>query len=216
MVVNQECLGLCQASRKEQTMVKNDPMVEKKLNLPRVMKVNVRRQNRTMMRKRMWLMTSTLRVNCRGVHSRKVVINTVTHNATILNLVEVTGTTLRVEVAVVTTMMSMVNLMAKQTLWITSSWSLCKLKMVFKKEITVLLWVAGQLLIMKKKKLVKVYQPPQEACNKKIIVYKSRKRKKLAITKALKWALTLEWTTKTYLKISLENNNTWEKMTMIA
>jgi hypothetical protein len=63
---------------------------------------------------------------------------------------------------------------------------------------------------------VKVYQPPQEACNKKIIVYKSRKRKKLAITKALKWALTLEWTTKTYLKISLENNNTWEKMTMIA
>jgi hypothetical protein len=66
-------------------------------------------------------MTSTLRVNCRGVHSRKVVINTVTHNATILSLVEVTGTTLRVEVAVVTTMMSMVNLMAKQTLWIISS-----------------------------------------------------------------------------------------------
>jgi hypothetical protein len=53
MVANQECLGLCQASKKEQTMVKNDLMGEKKLNLPRVMKVNVQRQNRTMMRKRM-------------------------------------------------------------------------------------------------------------------------------------------------------------------
>jgi hypothetical protein len=87
-------------------------------------------------------MTSTLRVNYRGVHSRKVVINTVTPNAIILSLVEVTGPTLRVVVAVVTTMMSMVNLMAKQKLWITSSLSLCKLKTVFKKEVTLLLWVA--------------------------------------------------------------------------
>jgi hypothetical protein len=69
---------------------------------------------------------------------------------------------------------------------------------------------------MRKKKLVKVCQPPQEVCNKKTTVYKLRKRKKLAIIKASKWALTLEWTTKTYLKISLANNNTWEKMMMIV
>jgi hypothetical protein len=115
MEASHECLDLRLASRKEQTTVKSDHMVEKKLNQLRVMKANAQQQNRTMMRKKMLSMISTLRVVTHGVHSRKVAISIVIpNNATIMKFVELPGTTLRVVAAVVTTMMSMVSQMAKQ------------------------------------------------------------------------------------------------------
>jgi hypothetical protein len=132
-------------------------------------------------------MTSTLRVNFIGTHSRKADTSTaILNNAIILTFVEATGTTHKVEVAVAMTMMSMASLMAKQTRFPTSNWLVYKPRMAYKKGATLLQSAAESLLTTKRKKPAKACLTRPVACSKstRTPACRSKKKKRRAASTA--------------------------------